>query len=340
MTSIRLFFLLTCLSLSILSVTALADTSTLIEATEARIEQLSTDIKTANRAKDKEAAQRLREQRSQEQARLRELKQQLKAEKKEAERLARRQAAEAEWRTYPPHKQLCTAVEYNRLDLVKVVVESGSIDLTKPNDACLYPLGEAVSSGFMEISGYLLEKGSPLTARAQMMNLLISAMDVAAQSNEDRTDILALLKRHGGTPYDSAEPQAGHFDPGANPVTAPSATASKPETRIGTTLTKALEKGHINNIRWLLANGAKPDDVSTGRPALMVAIDSSDPEKVRLLVEAGADVNKRGIGGQSVLNHAERMAASASKKRREGLEAIVTYLKSQGATYSDQDRRP
>ena len=323
---------------------AYTDTAADIQSTEQQIEQLSADIKSANRNKDKDTASRLREERNQAQLRLRELKKQQREEKKQQDKQAKRAAAEAEWETYPVNKKLCTAVEYNRFDLVKKVLESNPIDLRQPNDACLYPLGEAVTRGFADIADYLLQKGSPLYIREPIMNAKISAMDAAAGSKEDRTDILNILKRHGATPYDSVEGNLAGVvigdDDYAKKKMKDDHNMAGDMLTLGTSFTKSLEKGHINNIRWLLANGSKPEESMTGRTALMIAVDSNDLEKVKLLVDAGADVNRRGINFESVLAHAERHQQKVNRKHKASVAEIVEYLKSKGATYSEKDRKP
>ena len=323
-----------------------ASTQADIDAMNARIEQLSADIKEANRNKDKERANQLRDQRSEAQKDLRELKKQLKDEKKAADKQAKRAAAEREWATYPPGKQLCTAIQYNRFDLVKRVVEGGSVNVAEPVDQCWFPLGEAVSKGSLEMTEYLLSKSAPKTARAPIMNALISAMDMAAASSEDRTELMALLKRYGATPYDGVEANlAGaiiaHDDPdGAGQAKLKQDyNLEKPMLSNGTALTKAIEKSHINNLRWLLQNGASPEESMTGRTGLMIAVDSLDLDKVKLLVEAGADVNRRGLNFTSVLAYAERREARAGGNKKERAAAIVSYLKSKGATYSEKEPR-
>lgn len=77
----------------------------------------------------------------------------------------------------------------------------------------------------------------------------------------------------------------------------------------------------------------------TGRIGLMIAVGSLDLDKVKLLVDAGADVNRRGLNFQSVLAYSERLEQRAGGKKKERATAIVEYLKSKGATYSDKDRR-
>lgn len=320
-----------------------ANTEAEIDGVNQRIEQLSTDIKIANKNKDRTTAQQLRQQRSDAKAQLRELKKKLKEENQAQEKLAKRAAAEKEWATYPADKQLCTAVEYNRLDLVKKVVESGDLDLRSDTGNCFFPVGEASARGFAEIADYLLQKGAPRTARAPMMNALISAVDAAAGSREDRTAVLNVLKKHGATPFDSAE----HSLPGAMVAGGDETSQKKLKSDqnldsdilgMGASLTKSLEKGHINNIRWLLANGSKPEESMLGRTALMIAVDSNDPEKVKLLVEAGADVNRRGAGFESVLAHAEKRRNRVGGKKKPAMETIVNFLQGKGATRSEKDR--
>lgn len=338
---VRPFILLACLLLTLPA--HAATTQDQINAVNQRIEQLNADIKTANQNRDKAGAQALREQRSAAQAELRDLKQQLREEKRAGEKQAKRAAAEAEWETYPADKKLCTAVQYNRFDLVKKVVESGTLDLQQPSQACFFPLGDAAARGFADITEYLLQKGAPKTARAPVMNALISAMDSAAASSEDRTAVLDVLKRHGATLYDSAEQSlpggvVAQGDDVAREKLEQDYNVTADQLSMGNSFTKALEKGHINNIRWLLANGAKVEDSMLGRTALMIAVDSNDPDKVKLLVESGADVNRRGLNHASVLAHAERRLAKVGGRKKAGMETIVAYLKARGATRSDKDR--
>ncbi len=177
----------------------------------------------------------------------------------------------------------------------------------------------------------------------QIMNVKVSAMDAAAGSKEDRTEILILLKKYGATPFDSLEANlAGAVvgeDEEAKKQLKQNYNVESDMFTLGTSFTKSLEKGHINNIRWLLANGSKPEEAMTGRTALMIAVDSNDLDKVKLLIDAGADVNRRGVHFQSVLAFAEQAESRASKKHKAAMAEIVEYLKSRGATYSEQDRK-
>ncbi len=339
--SLKLFSFV--LGLNLVAV-AYAGTAEDIAGTQQQIEQLGAEIKSANKNKDKALANQLREQRTQAQARLRDLKQQQRDEKQVADKQAKRAAAEAEWETYPADKKLCAAVEYNRIDLVKKVVDSGAIDVSQPNGACLYPLGEAATRGFTGIAEYLLQKGASLYVIEPIMKARVSAMDAAAGNREDRTEILTLLKRKGATPYDTVDVNLAGAIMGDDEVAKQKLkqdyNMSGGMFTLGGSLTKSLEKGHINNIRWLLDNGAHPEEAMSGRSALMIAIDSNDPEKVKLLVDRGADVNRRGINFESVLAHADRHLARVSKKHKAAVTSMIEYLKSKGASYSDKGGKP
>lgn len=321
---------------------ALASTQEDISQTEQRIEAINLEIKAANKAKELDRAAQLRTERSQLKAQLRVQKQTLRDEKKRTEQAQKRAAAERQWATYEPDRKLCSAIEYNRPDLVQQVLSEHPFDWQKKNDVCFYPLGDAVARGHLAIAEMLLKQKAPLAARAPFMPILISAVDFAAQRKEDSTELLNLLQRYGATPFDSLE------DNLAGAVVNPADQASKDQLKsdynltselmtMGTSLAKSVEKGHINNLAWLLANGASAEDAMNGRTALMIAVDSGDLDKVKLLVDKGADVNRRGLKFESLLAQAERKQARASGAKRERYDAIVNYLRQQGATRSDKD---
>lgn len=338
----RLRAKLLCSLLFVLSTQTFADTRQKLQDIEQRIDTLSAQITEATRSKQHDRAKNLRAERAELQKAERALKQQAREEGQEAKQQEKRAAAERTWATYPPQKQLCSAIEYKRFDLVKQVMESGQIDLSKTNDHCFFPLAEAANRGHIEIARYLLEKGSPLAMRFPHLNTLMSAIDLTAASKEDRTEVLDLLKKAGAGVHDSAESSL----PGAVLTSGDSASDSflkehfnleKDEMQSGASLTRAIKSGHANNIRWLLNNGAKPEEASLGQSALFIAITSRDSEKVRVLVEAGADVNKAGLNHQSPLKFAELQRDKASAKRKPDYEAIISYLKSKGAKYSAKE---
>lgn len=307
-----------------------------------RIEQLSAEIKTAVQNKQGDLAKDLRSERSELQTQLRDIKQGARAAQKAADKNAKRAAAERQWETYPADKKLCSAIEYNRFDLVKKVMETGEINLQENNSACLFPLGDAAARGHLDIAEYLLQKKSPLAMRAPHFQTLISAVDSAAAHKEDRTAMLALLKKYGATAADSRQqslPSAMVAEGGAegDRQLKEKHNVSGEELAQGGSLLRALDKGHPNNVRWLLANGAQPEESALGRTALMAAVEANSLDKVQALVEAGASVNRRGLNYSSVLRYAEKRRDRVAASKKAEQERIINYLKSKGATYSERE---
>jgi hypothetical protein len=95
----------------------------------------------------------------------------------------------------------------------------------------------------------------------------------------------------------------------------------------GTGLIRAADRGHVDIIRELLKTDIKIDHVNRlGWTALLEAIILGDggerhTEVVRLLVDAGADVNLADSAGVTPLAHA----------RQRGFDAIIQILTSAGA---------
>ncbi len=303
-----------------------------------RIEQLSAEIKMAMQNKQGDLAKDLRSERSELQTQLRDVKQGARAAQKAADKNAKRAAAERQWETYPADKKLCSAIEYNRFDLVKKAMETGEINLQQNNSACFFPLGDAAARGHLDIAEYLLQKNSPLAMRAPHFQTLISAVDSAAAHKEDRTAMLALLKKYGATAADSRQqslPSAMVAE--GDRQLKEKHNVSGEELAQGGSLLRALDKGHPNNVRWLLANGAQPEESALGRTALMAAVEANSLDKVQALVEAGASVNRRGLNYSSVLRYAEKRRDRVAASKKAEQERIISYLKSKGATYSERE---
>jgi len=80
--------------------------------------------------------------------------------------------------------------------------------------------------------------------------------------------------------------------------------ASTGEPR-GSVLETAIERGHAEVVRALLAGGADPNGVGyAGRPLLAVAAEGQEVDVVRALVAGGADVMRKGAGNATALHAA------------------------------------
>jgi uncharacterized protein len=102
----------------------------------------------------------------------------------------------------------------------------------------------------------------------------------------------------------------------------------------GTALQEATHNGHIEIVRTLLTKGAKPNATNgLGQTPLMLACNCAGPRKtcpwrpdiVRLLIDAGADVNVKDTHGDAAL----RWVTGGTKAERDEIKQL---LKNAGAT--------
>jgi ankyrin repeat protein len=106
----------------------------------------------------------------------------------------------------------------------------------------------------------------------------------------------------------------------------------------GGALYAAAERGHTELVRLLLAAGADVDrrDPDSGRTALHAAVagraDGAAPEIVRLLLDAGADVDATTTDGASALD-ITRVAAAQGRRggNRAATDAVIELLVARGA---------
>lgn len=314
-----------------------------INSLSSRIGELSVQIRKANSSQERAKAAELREEREVLQQELRNLRRQAREERQQAAEAAARSATEQEWATYPPEKQLCAAIYYQRLDLLKKVIPNPAINLHRPNRYCFFPLAEAAVQGHLDIAEFLLQQKSPLVMRAPPhFTIPIGALDAAAASPQDRTLMLDLLKKHGASliaNQEAALPNAIVGGSGADgqKLLLEKFNLTQGQLSSGSTLLKALEEGHLNNIIWLLKAGANPNDAMLGRTALMVAVDSNELDKISALINAGANINQRGVNYLSVLTYAEQRQRRVNGSKKAEMDEIIRYLINRGATKSEQE---
>ncbi|MGY1622184.1 ankyrin repeat domain-containing protein [Geodermatophilus sp. SYSU D00965] len=204
------------------------------------------------------------------------------------------------------------------------------------------PLHLAVATGRTEIVRLLAAAGADLSARTEHdWTPLHVALEFAPA--------LVAVLRELGAPVDA--PSAAYLDdvaqltaeleagaPLADPVTgvdlltwaATGGAATTARTLIdrgadadGGALHAAAGRGHLELVRLLLAAGADVNrrDPDSGRSALHVAIasatDGDAPEVVRVLLDAGADVNATTNDGASALD-ISRVAAARTRRAAAG----------------------
>jgi ankyrin repeat protein len=85
----------------------------------------------------------------------------------------------------------------------------------------------------------------------------------------------------------------------------------------------------VEMVRLLLARGVNPNipsSIAAGYTPLMQAASGANLELVKLLIEAGADINPENEDGRTALDEAEMYTRSSEKHR-----AVVAFLKEHGA---------
>ncbi len=192
--------------------------------------------------------------------------------------------------------QLITAADQGDLETVKQLVAIGtSVEARDPNGRTA--LIAAAYRNDLPIVDVLIAAGADVNAKDQTQQ---SAYLIATSDG-----FLELLQRT--------------FKAGAD--------VHSTDSFNGTGLIRAAERGHVEIVQELLKTDIKIDHVNNlGWTALLEAImfgngDERHTEVVRLLVEAGADVNLADREGETPLSHA----------RRRGYQNIVVMLEKAGA---------
>jgi ankyrin repeat protein len=185
------------------------------------------------------------------------------------------------------------AVQGGQLALARALAERES-DLRARGHCGATALHLAAAQNHCALLEWLLEEGLDLAARDDFGH---SALQIAVNSNS--VDAARLLLAKGADVHERDDNDYGlvhavsfaHdnamlellLNAGAN-VNDVSGGGSWP-------LHDACEQGDAGAVAYLLHRGAKPDLTSTGKTALFAAVASDSLDCVRLLLEAGADVN-------------------------------------------------
>lgn len=103
----------------------------------------------------------------------------------------------------------------------------------------------------------------------------------------------------------------------------------KPPEKSHLLLARAITSGALSNLLWLLSDGADPKGVTegAGEPLVLLAARKDDPEFLRAMIEAGAEVDARSPAGETPL-----MAAV-----RHGHRKNIEYLVEKGANATLKD---
>ena len=174
---------------------------------------------------------------------------------------------------------LMTAARVGSLDVVRSLLAAGA----DPN-AAEATLGQtalmlAVAENHTPVARLLLEIGATVSARST--NRFTPLLFAAQQGNIEAADLLLSA----GADVDESAPDGigGNTNARARFVADTDAAA----------LLVAIDSGHSELARFLLARGADPDHAGAGRTALHAAVQRKMPEVVAALLEHGADPDPR-----------------------------------------------
>ena len=173
---------------------------------------------------------------------------------------------------------LTVAGEKGNLDILKLLVENGKADVNDKSSYGVTPLIAAAAAGKGEAISYLLAHGADATAKDDLGK---TALIYASNYDDPKTlsKLLSLNKLAVNIPDNSGN----------------------------TPLIYSAQKGLLNNVKTLLAAGAKADYRSpvTGVSALAAASAEGHMEVIRQLVKVGkADVNLRDLAGRTPIFYA------------------------------------
>ena len=174
---------------------------------------------------------------------------------------------------------LMTAARVGSLDVARSLLAAGA-----DPDAAEATLGQtalmlAVAENHTPVARLLLETGAAVSARSK--NRFTPLLFAAQQGNLEAADLLMSA----GADIDESAPDGIGGNTNARSRFVPDTDAAA--------LLVAIDSGHSELARFLLARGAGPDHDGAGRTALHAAVQRKMPEVVAALLEHGADPDPR-----------------------------------------------
>jgi ankyrin repeat protein len=183
------------------------------------------------------------------------------------------------------------ACEYGLEEMARLLVEKGA-DVNRADREGYSPLNAALDLETLTLARFLLEKGAEADKPALKGGVQCTLLKKAILNQ--RTDVIDLLREHGASPNPSPAKRA-RIEPGTA-----TETNGKSDDSL---LADAIDRNDLNAVRLLLSKGLNPNKgANENFPPLYNATARNSLEMVKLLIEAGADVNFKYKGERSLLD--------------------------------------
>ncbi|WP_428055943.1 ankyrin repeat domain-containing protein [Candidatus Avelusimicrobium alvi] len=201
---------------------------------------------------------------------------------------------------------LTIAAEKGNMEIIKMLVEDGKAVVNDPSSYGVTPLIAAAAAGNDKVVEYLIAQGADVTAKDDLGKTAL----IYAIGFDNPKLISSLIKLDNKA-------------------------VNLPDNSGNTPLIYATQKGLVNNIKLLLANGAKVDyrNPATGLCALSAAAAEDQSAAIRLLVRTGkADVNLPDLSGRTPIFYAVEQDKADALRTLISLGADVNAQDNNGVT--------
>lgn len=201
---------------------------------------------------------------------------------------------------------LTIAAEKGNMEIIKMLVEDGKAVVNDPSSYGVTPLIAAAAAGNDKVVEYLIAQGADVTAKDDLGKTAL----IYAIGFDNPKLISSLIKLDNKA-------------------------VNLPDNSGNTPLIYAAQKGLVNNIKLLLANGAKVDyrNPATGLCALSAAAAEDQSAATRLLVRTGkADVNLPDLSGRTPIFYAVEQDKADALRTLISLGADVNAQDNNGVT--------
>ena len=201
---------------------------------------------------------------------------------------------------------LTIAAEKGNMEIIKMLVEDGKAVVNDPSSYGVTPLIAAAEAGNDKVVEYLIAQGADVTAKDDLGKTAL----IYAIGFDNPKLISSLIKLDNKA-------------------------VNLPDNSGNTPLIYAAQKGLVNNIKLLLANGAKVDyrNPATGLCALSAAAAEDQSAATRLLVRTGkADVNLPDLSGRTPIFYAVEQDKADALRTLISLGADVNAQDNNGVT--------